>query len=79
MTNLSKKTTSAITDLLLFTTKRANAIKTLLDMTAASASLATMTMTVSQVVSRGEGSIHEVYQHVQTLLKRLCGEFDTIQ
>ena len=48
-------------------------------MTAASASLATMTMTVSQVVSRGEGSIHEVYQHVQTLHKRLCGEFDTIQ
>ena len=46
ITNLSRKTTSAITDLMLFTTKRANAIKTLLDMTAASASLATMTMTV---------------------------------
>ena len=30
ITNLSRKTTSAITDLLLFTTKRANAIKTLL-------------------------------------------------
>ena len=59
-------------------------------MTATSVSLATMTMTVrkkknpdsqkfSQVVSRGEGSIHEVHQHVQTLHKRLCGEFDTIQ
>ena len=52
MTNLSKKTTSAITDLLLFTTKRANAIKTLLDMTAASASLATMTMTMTMTVRR---------------------------
>ena len=38
----------SLTDLLLFTTKRANAIKTLLDMTAASASLATTTMTVSR-------------------------------
>ena len=46
ITNLSRKTTSAITDLLLFTTKSANAIKTLLDMTATSVSLATMTMTV---------------------------------
>ena len=45
ITNLSRKTTSAVTDLMLFTTKRANAIKTLLDMTAASASLATMIMT----------------------------------
>ena len=58
-------------------------------MTATSVSLATMIMTVrkkknpdsqkfSQVVSRGEGSIHEVHQHVQALYKRLCGEFDTI-
>ena len=46
ITNLSRKATSTITDLMLFTTKRANAIKTLLYMTAASASLATMTMTV---------------------------------
>ena len=46
ITNLSRKTTSAITNLMLFTTKRANAIKTLLDMTATSVSLATMTMTV---------------------------------
>ena len=46
LTNLSRKTTSAITDLQLFTTKSANAIKTLLDMTAKSVSLATMTMTV---------------------------------
>ena len=75
---------------MLFTTKRANAIKTLLDMTATSLSLATMTdctqkkknadsQKFSQVVSRGEGSIHEVHQHVQTLHKRLCSEFDTIQ
>ena len=46
ITNLSRKTTSAITDLQLFTTKSANAIKTLLDMTAKSVSLATMTITV---------------------------------
>ena len=59
-------------------------------MNAVSASLATMKMTVrrkknpdsqkfSQVVSRGEGSIHHVHQHVQALHKRLCGDFDTIQ
>ena len=59
-------------------------------MTATSVSLATMTMTVrrkknpdsqtfSQVVSRGEGSIHQVHQHVQALYKRLYGDFDTIQ
>ena len=59
-------------------------------MTATSVSLATMIMTVrkkknpdsqkfSQVVSQGEGSIHQVHQHVQALHKRLCGEFDTIQ
>ena len=35
--------------------------------------------TFSQVVSRGEGSIHQVHQHVQALYKRLCGDFDTIQ
>ena len=45
ITNLSRKTTSAITGLMLFTIKRANAIQTLLDMTAASASLATMAKT----------------------------------
>ena len=27
-----------------------------------------------QVVSRGEGSIHEVHQHVQVLHKQLCGD-----
>ena len=72
----------------LFSIKRANAIQTLLDMTAASASLATMANTrhrkspdsqkFPQVVSRGEGSIHEVHQHVQLLHKRLCGDFDPI-
>ena len=31
-----------------------------------------------QVVSPGEGSIHEVHQHVQVLHKQLCGDFDTI-
>ena len=73
---------------MLFTTKRANAIKTLLYMTAAIASLATMTMTArrkknpdsqkfSQVVSRGEGSMHQVHQHVQALRKRLCGDLHT--
>ena len=45
ITNLSRKTTSAITGLMLFTIKRANAIQTLLDMTAASASLTTMAKT----------------------------------
>ena len=45
ITNLSRKAMSAITGLMLFTVKRANAIQTLLDMTAASASLATMAMT----------------------------------
>ena len=45
ITKLSRKTTSAITGLMLFTIKRANAIQTLLDMTAASASLATMAKT----------------------------------
>ena len=45
ITNLSRKTTSAITGLMLFTIKRANAIQTLLDMTGASASLATMAKT----------------------------------
>ena len=45
ITNLSRKTTSAITGLMLFTIKRANAIQTLLDMTAESASLTTMAKT----------------------------------
>ena len=45
ITNLSRKKTIAMTGLMLFTTKRANAIQTLLDMTAASASLATMAKT----------------------------------
>ena len=88
ITNLSRKKTIAMTGLMLFTTKRANAIQTLLDMTAASASLATMANTrhrknpdsqkFPQVVSRGEGSIHEVHQHVQVLHKRLCSDFDPI-
>ena len=77
-----------LTGLMLFTIKRANAIQTLLDMIAASASLATMANTrhrknpdsqkFPQVVSRGEGSIHEVHQHVQVLHKRLRGDFDLI-
>ena len=29
-----------------------------------------------QVVSPGEGSIHEVHQHVQVLHQQLCGDFD---
>ena len=29
-----------------------------------------------QVVSRGEGSIREVHQHVQVLHQQLCGDFD---
>ena len=33
----------------------------------------------SQVVSRGEASVHQVHQHVQALHKRLCGDFDTIK
>ena len=88
ITNLSRKATNAITGLMLFTINRANAIQTLLDMTAASASLATMAKTryrkkpwiakFPQVVSRGEGSINEVHQHVQVLHKQLCGDFDTI-
>ena len=45
ITNLSRKAMSAIAGLMLFTIKRANAIQTLLDMTAASASLATMAKT----------------------------------
>ena len=45
ITNLSRKAMIAITGLMLFTIKRANAIQTLLDMTAASASLATMAKT----------------------------------
>ena len=45
LSRLSRKTTSAITGLMLFTTKRTNAIQTLLDMTAASASLAVMAKT----------------------------------
>ena len=45
ITNLSRKAMSAITGLMLFTIKRANAIQTLLDMTAASTSLATMAKT----------------------------------
>ena len=45
ITNLSRKAMSAITGLMLFTIKRANAIQTLLDMTAVSASLATMAKT----------------------------------
>ena len=45
ITTLSRKKTIAMTGLMLFTTKRANAIQTLLDMTAASASLATMAKT----------------------------------
>ena len=89
ITNFSRKTTSAITGLMLFTIKLANAIQTLLDVTAVSASLATMAKTrhtkknpdsqkFPQVVSPGEGSIHEVHQHVQVLHKQLCGDFDTI-
>ena len=45
ITNLSRKATSAITGPMLFTIKRVNAIQTLLDMIAASASLATMAKT----------------------------------
>ena len=84
ITNLSRKAISAIAGLMLFTIKRTNAIQTFLDMTAASASLATMANTrhrknpdsqkFPQVVSRGEGSIHEVHQHVQVLHKQLCGD-----
>jgi len=43
--NLSRKAMNAIAGLMLFTIKRANAIQTFLDMTAASASLATMAKT----------------------------------
>ena len=45
ITNLSRKAISAIAGLMLFTIKRTNAIQTFLDMTAASASLATMAKT----------------------------------
>ena len=45
ITNLSRKAMSAITGLMLFTIKQANAIQTLLDKNAASASLATMAKT----------------------------------
>ena len=75
-----------LTGLMLFTIKRANAFQTLLDMTAASASLATVANTrhrknpdsqkFPQVVRREEGSINEVHQHVQVLHKRLCGDFE---
>ena len=47
ITNLSSKKTIAMTGLMLFTTKRANANQTLLDVTAASASLALVCVTPS--------------------------------
>ena len=48
ITSISRRTTSAMTGLMLFTTRRANAIQTLLDITAASASLATMEKTANR-------------------------------
>ena len=45
ITNLSRKAISAVAGVMLFTIKRTNAIQTFLDMTAASASLATMANT----------------------------------
>ena len=79
ITNLSRKAMSAITGLMLFTIKHANAIQTLLDMTAASASLATMAKTGhrKKTLSRREGSIL-IHQHVQLLHQQLCGDFDRI-
>ena len=90
ITNLSRKATSALTSFMLFTIKRANAIQTLLDMIAASASLVTTAETAprkkprlakisTSCLPRIRIWIHEVHQHVQVRLHmRLCGDFDTI-